>query len=378
MYNKRVISIFLIIFLLLPLAFQVASAADELDKAKEDKKNIDSQINKIGQEKKNEINEKKQLEQEKKNVENAVKKENEEYQNLLNEISELEKTLEEIEKALEEAEQNYENQVNLFKAHLSAMYKNSNETILDIILASRNITDFLERLELISLLSKRDKQIGDELKTAKEDIEYKRQTFLSQKAELQKDINDKKKRLEALKASRASLNSQIKSAQDRIASLEKQEKELLAKSEEIGNLIIALASKKKYVEGQMVWPVPSSSVISSSYGRRKHPIFGYYSTHTGIDIAAKNGANILAANKGTVIVAGWQGAYGNTVIIDHGGGITTLYGHCSKLLVKNGDEVDVGQIIAKVGSTGWSTGPHLHFEVRVNGATKNPLDYVSR
>ena len=95
--------------------------------------------------------------------------------------------------------------------------------------------------------------------------------------------------------------------------------------------------------------------------------------HTGIDISAAYGVSILAANKGTVIFAGWQSGYGNTVIIDHGGGISTLYGHASRLLVKVGDHVDVGDTIAKFGTTGYSTGPHLHFEVRKNGSTVNPL-----
>ena len=100
--------------------------------------------------------------------------------------------------------------------------------------------------------------------------------------------------------------------------------------------------------------------------------------HTGIDISASQGSSIVAANSGTVIMAGWQNGYGNTVVVDHGGGITTLYAHCSKLLVGVGKKVKAGDTIAKVGSTGMSTGPHLHFEVRKNGSTTDPIKYVTK
>ena len=111
---------------------------------------------------------------------------------------------------------------------------------------------------------------------------------------------------------------------------------------------------------------------------RNHPILKVPKMHTGIDIGAGSGTDILAANAGTVITAGWNNSYGYMVMIDHGGGIVTLYAHASKLLVSTGNVVARGQTIAKVGSTGMSTGPHLHFEVRLNGVYKNPLDYVSR
>jgi murein DD-endopeptidase MepM/ murein hydrolase activator NlpD len=126
----------------------------------------------------------------------------------------------------------------------------------------------------------------------------------------------------------------------------------------------------------MIWPAPSSHNITSYYGNRFHPVLKKYKMHTGIDIGAPSGSSVIAANKGVVIVAGWQSGYGNTVIIDHGGGIATLYAHCSRLLVSTGQSVDSGSVIAKVGSTGLSTGPHLHFEVRKNGATVNPLQYT--
>ncbi|HHY24899.1 MAG TPA: peptidoglycan DD-metalloendopeptidase family protein [Clostridiaceae bacterium] len=374
MNRKKAISVVLAMIFL--LAWTLPVLADELSKAKQDKEKIDNQINNIEQQKKQEISTGKKLEQDKNKILNTEKQENQEYQELLNEIEELNKTMSEIDKAIEEAEQNYEHQCELFQSRLRAMYKNSNETTLDILLQSKSITDFLERLELISCISKRDKQIVEDLNLAKQEVEYKRKLKLTEKIETQKKAEEKKDRLDSLISSRSDLESQILQSKNRIATLEKQEKELLQKSKEMSNLIVTLSRRAKYVEGQMIWPLQYTTLITSRFGNRRHPILRKYTMHTGVDIGGKSGESILAANKGTVIIAGWQNAYGNTVVIDHGGGITTLYAHCSKILVKSGQEVKVGQVIAKVGSTGWSTGPHLHFEVRENGEPQNPLDYV--
>lgn len=157
--------------------------------------------------------------------------------------------------------------------------------------------------------------------------------------------------------------------------LEVQEDEMLSQVQGLNSIIKKLSSSNKYSGSNMKWPVPSSGKISSAYGMKYHPALNKNREHTGIDIPASANDSIVAANDGTVILACYKPGYGNTVIIDHGGSIATLYGHCSSFSCSVGDKVKAGEVIAKVGSTGLSTGPHCHFEVRVNGETVNPLKY---
>ena len=134
----------------------------------------------------------------------------------------------------------------------------------------------------------------------------------------------------------------------------------------------------QYVGGQMLWPAPDRFTITSPYGYRIHPILKTKKLHTGIDIRSSMGENILAAQDGKVIHSDWYGGYGKVIMIDHGGGIVTLYAHNSQLVVKEGSNVKKGTVIAKSGNSGLSTGPHLHFEVRENGKYVDPLKYVKK
>lgn len=155
--------------------------------------------------------------------------------------------------------------------------------------------------------------------------------------------------------------------------------ELEAESEKIAEEIRRLEKSDTtgyQGSGKFKWPTPGYTRITSPYGMRTHPILRTKRMHTGIDIGAPKGANVVAAENGKVIFAGWNNAYGQTVIISHGGNITSMYAHLTSYSVKVGQEVKKGAVIAKVGSTGWSTGPHLHFEVRKNGNTIDPMPYL--
>lgn len=191
--------------------------------------------------------------------------------------------------------------------------------------------------------------------------------LLASEDALELEMNSLKLQQAEADTKRASLVSDTNTMKEKETQMENEAKML-------AEVIRMLQKDGEYAGGNMCWPSGMSQIITSPYGRRY--IFGGYSFHYGIDIGgAPIGAPILAANSGTVISAGYDGpGYGNYLMIDHGGGIVTLYAHASALLVTTGDEVKRGQQIAKIGSTGNSTGPHLHFEIRVNGSTQDPLD----
>ena len=181
-------------------------------------------------------------------------------------------------------------------------------------------------------------------------------------------------------AQKQSLVDQINAEQDALYDiLEDLEAESKALNSEIKRLQAEQAAKNgtnTKAPGAYLWPCPSSHTITSNYGYRVHPVTGAKKLHSGMDIGASYGAAVVAAASGTVIMSKYYGGYGNCIIIDHGGGVSTLYGHMSSLVAKTGQKVSAGETIGKVGSTGVSTGNHLHFEVRINGSTVNPANYV--
>ncbi len=160
--------------------------------------------------------------------------------------------------------------------------------------------------------------------------------------------------------------------------LEQQLDRLNEDAQKIKKILANLKLSEKYVGGVMTWPAPGYTRISSPFGNRMHPILKKMKLHTGVDIAVPANNTLVAAQAGTVIHSDWLGGYGKVIMIDHGGGIVTLYAHNNKLLVKVGETVTRGQAITKSGSTGRSTGPHLHFEVRVNGDYVDPMTYITK
>ncbi len=263
-------------------------------------------------------------------------------------------------------------------ARLRAMYKNGDVSMLSVLFNSASISDFLTNLDLIKRIYESDKNLLESMEADYQVIVEKKQALSDLKTDLVNQQNALKENKAALAESEAALEKQKSAIEKNNKQLEAQVDALNAEADRLVDEILKLQGGGDYLGGAMCWPAKASTRITSPFGYRMHPILKVNKLHTGIDIGASYGTDILAANSGKVITAAYNAnGYGYYIMIDHGGGIVTLYGHSSKLLVNKGDVVTRGQVIAKVGSTGMSTGSHLHFEVRINGKYTNPLEYVT-
>ncbi len=281
---------------------------------------------------------------------------------------------------LNELEGRLNSQNTSLKARLRAMYKAGNVGMLSVLLGSSSMSEMVTNYEMMQRVFRSDAELIEDLGNRYEDVLVRKTELVELKKLLeqqQKELNSKKTSLNNDTRSVLALKKKVES---NTAALEAQIDDLKKQADELKEVIKKLMSSGKYAGGKMCWPSAASVRITSPFGNRIHPILRVYKFHTGIDIGAAHNTKILAANSGKVIAAvisRKNTGYGTYVIIDHGGQISTLYAHCEKLLVKVGDKVKRGQPIALVGTTGSSTGYHLHFEVRVNGQYKNPLEYVS-
>ena len=292
----------------------------------------------------------------------------------------LESAILSLEDAIAEAEQEYDEQMELLQERLRVMYKRSSSVWeLDELLKSRNVNEFIVRLRLIRQIAENDQSILDSIEEKRLEIEELKKRKQYELEYAVEQVKHFMQQIEEKEISRSSLDREIKSDEKTLKQYLKDEDQLEKTSKELEVLIQkAQKSSGVYRGGDLVWPMPTNKNIYSYYGNRLHPIYKVWKMHTGIDIGSALNEAIVAAGDGTVIDAGYRGGYGYMVIIDHGGGITTLYAHINKggILVKVGQDVKAGQKIAKAGKTGTATGTHLHFEVRVNGKHQNPLEYV--
>lgn len=292
----------------------------------------------------------------------------------------LQNSIEKIEKELKILEEKYNKQEEVLSQRLITMYESGDTNYLDVILSSRSVSDFLSNYFLITELTNYDTELLEEIGQKKDQIELTKKKLDNDREQLVTIKQNQTKTAKILE------NTKIV-RENYIAKLSEQEKDIQSKIDEynarfneINQEILELAKEgleTQYIGGEMAWPVPGYTRITSKYGMRYHPILHYTKLHTGMDIGAPMGANFIAANDGIVTKASFNTAYGNMVIIDHGGGISTLYAHGSEILVTVGQVVKRGEPVLKVGSTGYSTGAHAHFEVRINGVVTDPMPYVT-
>lgn len=368
--------VFLLVILILSLTI-VQAFGQTVEDLKKQQQNINKQIDKT----KNEI---KSIQGKAKDVFKQIEELDLAMDNAATELQKVENQLEDLNiqidvtlEELKEAEQKVEEQEDNFNQRIRVMYMNGNIGTLEVLLASADVEDFLSRKDMLQYIAEYDKELIRYMKEQRDIIDSKKTELEAQRASVEvtkSKIEARKKELETATREKENLMGRL---QQDIKAFEKEYDKLNDYAKQIESKIVKLQRNTgPYSGGKMDWPVPGHSRISSYYGYRIHPIFKTKKLHTGIDIPAPTGTAIKSAAAGTVIYADWLGGYGKAIMVDHGGGIVTLYGHNSALTAKVGQTVSRGQTIAKAGSTGNSTGPHCHFEVRKNGAYVDPLPWV--
>lgn len=268
----------------------------------------------------------------------------------------------------------------ILNKRVRVIYMHGQLSYIEVILGANSFSDFANRLELLKRIIRSDFNLIQEIQQRKAAIEAKKVEIEKEKARLDELASEAQKVQDEVKAKKAEQQRVLAHARTQQDAAKQMEADLIARSNEIRQIIQSRMQQNSgsdqivHGNGTFIWQC--NGPITSPFGYRTHPIFGTTIYHSGIDIGVDYNTPIHAADGGTVILAGWCGGYGNAVIIDHGNGLQTLYGHNTSVAVSEGQTVSQGQVIAYSGSTGYSTGPHCHFEVRRNGEAVDPMGYL--
>ncbi|MBO4900469.1 MAG: peptidoglycan DD-metalloendopeptidase family protein [Lachnospiraceae bacterium] len=304
-------------------------------------------------------------------------------------ITEKEADIEQSRLDLEEAERVQEDQYESMKKRIRFMYESGDTMYLDMLFGAGNFSDMISKADYIEMLSAYDRRkldeyietteyvsaCKDELEAEKEVLDAAKEAVEAEQANVNELMIEKEEQVNSVNAEIKDKEAEIKEYE---AYINDMNSEIKALEKAIADEIAALeeANRRQYNGGMFQWPCPAYTRISDDYGNRIHPTLGVEKFHNGIDLAAPYGSSILAAYDGDVVAADYSSSMGNYIMINHGSGIYTIYMHASALYVSKGQEVSKGQTIAAVGSTGRSTGNHLHFSVRQNGNYVSPWNYL--
>lgn len=311
-------------------------------------------------------------------IETDLERNTNELKSVESRLMATQKRIEENKELLQKTERSLADRSRVLNKRVRDIYMNGQVSYIDVLFGAIDFSDFITRYELLKRVIRADMEMIAQAKAERELVTQK-------KAELERDLAAMQILRQQAVEKRTMVASRYQAKRDVLNNLEAEQNSAQRAYDELqqaSSRVEAMIRARKggqaptggQVTGRYIWP--ASGPITSPFGWRTHPLFGNRRLHAGIDIGADYGDSVIAADGGVVITSGWISGYGKTVIIEHNGTYSTLYGHNSELLVSEGEVVRKGQPIARVGETGYTTGPVLHFEVRVNGAPNNPLGYL--